>query len=139
MNAPEEGELVKPTVVAMASMDMWIHSDPSILKQGKTKHSEPAAVEDVEPEELMKKEVAKDPWEKRLKPISQDDCTRGGLPAWIVRSNDIQTNYLDDKTMKSSKNYGTIVVKSLWWPGSYNFYNNARTQMIYCGDGLKHE
>lgn len=87
----------------------------------------------------MAKEIAKDPWEKRLKPISDDSNVRGGLPAWILRSHDIKTNYVDDKTMKSSKNYGTIVVKSLWWPGSYSFYNNARIQTIYCGDGLKHE
>ena len=72
----------------------------------------------------MKREIAKDPWEKRLKPISNDESTRGGLPAWIVRAHDTQTNYVDDKSNKANKNYGTIVVKSLWWPGSYSFYNN---------------
>lgn len=35
--------------------------------------------------------------------------------------------------------YGTVVIRSLWWPGSYTFYNAGRTQQIYCGDGLKHE
>ena len=92
--------------------------------QGRTKHAEPPAQEDVEPEELMKREVAKDPWQKRLKPISHDDATRGGLPAWIVRAHDNHTDYIDDKSKKASNNYGTIVVKSLWWPGSYTFYNN---------------
>jgi len=27
----------------------------------------------------------------------------------------------------------------MWWPGSYTFYNNSRVQMIYSGDGQKHE
>ena len=108
----------------MNNMDMWVHQDASILLQGRTKHAEPPAQEDVEPEELMKREVAKDPWQKRLKPISDDDATRGGLPAWIVRAHDTHTDYIDDKSKKASSNYGTIVVKSLWWPGSYTFYNN---------------
>lgn len=54
VNAPEEGELVKPTILAMGKMEMWVHQDASILKQGKTKHSEPAPVDDVDPEVLMK-------------------------------------------------------------------------------------
>jgi len=38
----------------MGKMEMWVHQDASILKQGKTKHSEPAPVDDVDPEVLMK-------------------------------------------------------------------------------------
>lgn len=34
----------------------------------------------------MKLEVAKDPWEPILKPITKDAKTRGGMPAWICRS-----------------------------------------------------
>ena len=67
---------------------MWLHHLPSILKQARTTHKEPKAEdgEEVEPEELMKREVAKDPWDKRLKPIVDDKATIGGLPPWIVRS-----------------------------------------------------
>lgn len=32
-------------------------------------------------------------------------------------------------------NYGCVVVKSMWWPGSFTFYNNGNTQQVYCGDG----
>lgn len=51
---------------------MWLHHLPSILKQARTTHKEPKAEEgeEIEPEELMKREVAKDPWEPRLKPIT---------------------------------------------------------------------
>lgn len=72
-NAPEEGEIVKPSVSMMGTADMWLHKDASILNQGRTKHTDPKpgpGEEEVEPEELMKREVAKDPFEKRLKPIS---------------------------------------------------------------------
>jgi hypothetical protein len=61
------------------------------------------------------------------------------MPAWVVRSYETQCTLVDEKTGKFTKNYGTVVVKSLWWPGAYTFYNNGRTQQIYCGDGLKHE
>lgn len=141
-NNPEDGEIVKHPVAKMGSLEMWQHKDPSILKQGKTKHTDPKpgpGDEDVEPEELMKREVSKDPWEKRLKPISEDESTKGGMPAWIIRSYETQSSLIDEKTGKYTKNYGTVVVKSLWWPGSYTFYNNGRTQQVYCGDGLKHE
>lgn len=33
----------------MLDMGMWIHENPSILKQGRTKHAEPAVVDDEEP------------------------------------------------------------------------------------------
>jgi|TARA_B110000285_G_C15072644_1_gene588864 hypothetical protein len=48
----------------------------------------------------MDREIAKDPWDKRLKPIKEDSTILGGLPAWVVRAHDIKTNYLDDKTNK---------------------------------------
>ena len=27
----------------------------------------------------------------------------------------------------------------MWWPGSYNFYNNGKTLQIYVGNGHKQE
>jgi len=51
--------------------------------------------EEVEPEELMAREVQKDPWEPRLKPISQDNKTRGGTPAWIVRAHNVKDIYIN--------------------------------------------
>ena len=74
-NVPEEGEAVKPTSKQMASLDMWVHYNLGILKQGATKHADPKPLpgqEEMDPEELMKIEVAKDPWDARLKPIDTD-------------------------------------------------------------------
>lgn len=54
---------------------MWVHYVPSILLQGTTTHKEGKPLEgeeEVEPAELLAREVAKDPWEARLKPIVKD-------------------------------------------------------------------
>ena len=87
-NTPEEGEIVKPTVQQMNDINNWVHYTPSILKQGRLKHKEPKAEEGGDEEEgaAMKREIAKDPWEPRLKPIVKDNKTIGGMPAWILRS-----------------------------------------------------
>lgn len=141
-NTPEEGELEKPSTKAMSSLDMWLHHTPSILKQGRVKHLDPVpgpGDEEVEPEELMKREVDKDPWEPRLKPVTSDTAAKGGLPAWVLRSYNLETDQIDPKTGKVSLNYGTIVIRSQWWPGAYCFYNQGRNLQIYVGDGQKNE
>lgn len=92
------------------------------------KHKDPKpAGDDEDPEELLKKEVAKDPWEVRLKPVLQDKKTRGGMPAWLIRSYDCSSTYKNPKPGQTNDNYGCVVVKSLQWPGAFNFYNNGRT------------
>ena len=72
----------KPTVHDQSNLSNWLHFVPSILNQGRLTHKpEEAAPEDgaeeVDPEELKKRIVAKDPWEPRLKPITNDTQTRG--------------------------------------------------------------
>lgn len=141
-NTPEEGEIVKPTTKEMCAIDMWVHHTPSLLNQGKTKHSDPVpqpGEEDLEPEALLAREVAKDPWEPRLKQIAKDNATRGGMPPWVVRSHNANTELVDPKTGKANVNYGTVVVKSMWWPGSFTLYNSGRTIQIYNGDCQKNE
>ena len=106
---------------------MWLHLVPSILNQGRLTHmdAKPAEGEEEggEPEDLKKKLIAADPWEPRLKPISKDNGVQGGLPPWIIRSYNCSTKSKDEKSQKYNKNYGTIMVKSMWWPGSYSFYH----------------
>ena len=46
----------------------------------------------------MKKEIARDPWQPRLKAITADEKVRGGLPAWIIRSYDAESTFDDPKT-----------------------------------------
>ena len=141
-NAPEEGEIVKPSVPDMTDINRWVHHNASILNQGKVTHKEGKPLEgeeDVEPEVLLAREVAKDPWEDRLKPIVKDNKTLGGMPAWVVRSHNINDSFDNPKVKNGKVNFGTVTVKSLWRPGSFTFYNNQRSLFIYCGDGQKHE
>lgn len=84
---------------------MWVHYTPSILKQGRLTHKEAQTdegEEEVEAEELQKREVAKDPWEPLLKPITQDNKVNGGNPAWVVRSYDVKDIYTNSKTKKAT-------------------------------------
>ena len=123
-------------------MDLWVHHPVAILNQGRLTHKAPKpgpGQEDVDPEELMKLEIAKDPWEPRLKSITLDKNTRGKMPAWIIRAYNIDSNYMDMKTKKMTQNHGCVVVKSMLWPGSFNFYCNGNIQQLYCGDGLKQD
>lgn len=73
-NTPEEGDIVMPSTQAMSSPDMWCHHSVGILKNCRTSHMDPEVPEgeDIEPEELMKRIEAKDPYEPRLKPITSD-------------------------------------------------------------------
>jgi hypothetical protein len=127
----------------MTDIKRWVHLAPQVLIQGRTTHKEGKPLEgeeDVEPEEILRREVTKDPWEVRLKAIVKDNKTIGNMPAWVLRAHGVEnSSFVDEKTGKLSNNYGTVVVKSIWWPGSYTFYNNKRTLFVYCGDGQKLE
>jgi hypothetical protein len=110
----------------MIWMDMWQHLTPSILQQGRLTHMPGNPLpgeEDVEPEELLKREVTKDPWEPRLKSISADSKTKGDIPAWVLKTFGVKDSYLDGKTNSHRKNFGTVLVKSMVWPGAYVFYH----------------
>jgi hypothetical protein len=74
----------------------------------------------------MKLEVAKDPWDPRLKSIALDKPTRGKMPAWIIRAYNVDSDFINAKTGAASENYGCVVAKSLLWPGSFNFYTNGK-------------
>lgn len=99
----EGAETPKPTTEQMLKIENWVHFVPSILNQGRLTHLPPkeAAEEEPsgeEPVDPMKKEIAKDPWEPRLKPILKDTKTKGEMPAWIIRSYNCGHKYMDEKT-----------------------------------------
>ena len=75
---------------------MWCHASRNILNCNRITHLEPVipeGAEDVDPEEEKKKMEAADPFEMRLKSISQDATIQGGLPAWVVRSHGDSTSF----------------------------------------------
>lgn len=92
---------------------------------------------DIEPEELLKQIEAKDPYEARLKPVTNDLQVEDGIPAWSIKL------YGDKERQptpnnKSSHN-GIVVVKSQRWPGSVTVWKGNKWYQIYVGNGLKYE
>lgn len=72
-----------PTAQAMKNKANWVHYSKSILKTNKTAHAIGEEVEDKDKEtdRLLKA----DPYEPRLKPITDDRACKGNYPAWILR------------------------------------------------------
>eukprot|EP00347_Sterkiella_histriomuscorum_P000777 403374544 len=139
-NTPEEGPIKMPSTHAVANPNAWVHYTPNILKCNRLGHMEVEPAEDEDPEVLKAKIIAADPFEKRLKPISQDQKVRGGLPSWTVKHHGDQTIFKNiNPAVQDGQNYGVVVCKSLQWPGSYTFYSQSRYLQVYVGDGLKYE
>lgn len=87
----------------------------------------------------MKRIEAADPYEKRLKSVTLDSKVKGGLPAWTVKHFGDADVFGTPKNPNDKINFGTVVLRSLQWPGSHTFFNAGRWFSIYVGDGLKYE
>lgn len=126
---------------------MWVHKNLNILKNCRTAHVDPE--EPAEPEadydiEVEKKKIeAADRYEPRLKTIAKD-CTisltkQVKSSPWVVRLYGDATTYADEKKPGNVTCNGTVVVRSLQWPGSYTFYQSETCHQIYVGRGHKYE
>ena len=126
-NLPEEGELVLPTTNEMNHPDMWVHHSLGILENCRTAHKEPEVPDDVEitPEELLAQIEAQDPYEPRLKPIVSDYDVLVSkdrkISPWIVTLKGDPTIYKTEA--KKDISNAVVVVRSLQWPGAFNFYH----------------
>lgn len=121
----------------------WVHPTPSILNCGKIVQIIPERPDDspIEEEEWQAMHVAMDPFTALLTGITADKPVKISknlkTAPWIVKLMGDSTEYLDE-TGKTVCN-GVVVVKSLQWPGAYNFYQNGKTSQIYVGNGHKYE
>ena len=68
-----------------------MHYAKNILCTNKTSHTIAEDVEDREKE--IDRLLAVDPYEARLKPITEDRACKGNYPAWILRSYGDTMNY----------------------------------------------
>ena len=59
------------------------------------------------------------------------------MPSWIVKECGDTTEYLTENGKTVSN--GVVVVRSLIWPGSFNFYHRGNYSSIYVGNGHKYE
>ena len=141
-NAPEEGDIVMPSTNSMNDASMWLHFKDGILQNCRTSHMEPAELpEDVEMEDFMKGVVAADPFDEKLKPITADKqvvvSKNQKIQPWVVRQMGDTSEYTTEAGKTVSN--GVVVVRSLQWPGAYNFYYQGRYMHIYVGNGHKYE
>lgn len=121
---------------------MWQHFKDGILMNCRTTHMEPTELpDDVEMEDVMKKVEAADPFDEKLKPIADDKqvvvSKNQKIHPWVVRLMGDATEYKTEAGKTVSN--GVVVVRSLQWPGSFNFYYQGRTIQIYVGNGHKYE
>lgn len=141
----------------LVNLNNWIHYPPGILKEGRVSHFiEPP--EEVDPEEYRKKIMDKDPFDKRIKPVTEDNTIATStysklkvcpwkisqfyedkiyINPYIKLLDETQPDF-DPLEQKDNKaDYTLICVKSLLWPGAYNFYLGKESYFFYFGNGLK--
>jgi hypothetical protein len=126
----------------MCKEDMWLHFKDGILGCCRTTHMEPTDLaDDADPEEEMKKVVASDPFDDKLKPITSDGkvvvSKAQKIQPWVVRLMGDATEYKTEAGKTVSN--GVVVVRSLQWPGAFNFYYQGKYTHIYVGGGHKYE
>ena len=112
-------------------MNNWLHFPKAILNNNRTGHLEPVVpegMEGVEPADLLKKILEKDPYVTRLKAISEDDPVDGLSSSWNLK----QKNGTSDGN-------SVVVLKSLRWPGAQVIWKGTTQHSIYIGNGLKNE
>ena len=94
---------------------------------------------DIDIEILKARQVEKDPFEPRLKPISKDNDVPGLGKAWVLRyARDVQ-EYVEKPPKKNLCTFAVNVFRSLWWPGAVVVQQNEKWMHFYVGYGLKVE
>ena len=48
------------------------------------------------------------------------------MPAWTIRFHGDADIYKSANPMHGDQNYGTVVARSLRWPGSFSFFTQGR-------------
>jgi len=95
-----------------------VHYVPGILREGRVTHLEPVEIEDDdEKEKYMKLQKLKDPFEKRLQPITADKPTLGLPCAWNMRRYGDPTYYPTNTKLRKPTCHGCTILESLVWPG----------------------
>lgn len=152
----EKNEEAKPLKINdLLNLKNWIHFQPSILKEGRINHFEREVPEGVEnPEEFRKAYQAKDPFDKRMKSISDDQPLPSSvpnirLPAWkmqyvyddkIYINPNIKLNPEEEdpnNQKDNTANYTIVCIRSLRWPGAHLIRYRNENYNVYFGWGHK--
>ena len=127
----EEAKFVQPQTEIQIDLSNWVHHPKSILNNNRTGHLEPVVPEDmegVEPADLLKKILEKDPYVERIRSVTDDVEVDGIGSAWNLRQHN-----------GSCREHSVVVVKSLRWPGAHTIWKETTQYSIYVGNGLKNE
>ena len=151
----EKNDEAKPLKINdVLNLKNWVHFLPGILKEGRINHFEREVPEGVEPEDFKKQYIQKDPFDKRMKSIADDNPLPSSipnirLPAWKIQYVYDDKIYLnpniklnpeeeDSKNQKdNTANYTIICIRSLRWPGAHLIRYKNENYNIYFGWGLK--
>ncbi len=86
-------------------------------------HMKPELGDDDDEEKVMKDIETKDPFEPRLKALSNDKPVSGYPKAWNVRLFNDQSDYVVNGFVPSKTCNGIIDLQSLVWPGAHVIYS----------------
>ena len=143
----------------LINLKTWIHYPPSILKQGRVSHFIETP-DEVDPEEFKKKQMELDPFEKRIKPITEDVFIQGAsaisnikiipwklsqymedniyVNPYIKLLDETQPDFDPNEQKDNTANFLAICIRSLRWPGAVNIWSGKETYFFYFGDGQKY-
>ena len=147
-------EAKEPDTNECLNLKNWVHYLPSLLNEGRTIHMEREPPENKDAEEFKKEIVDKDPFEARLKPISNDvnikcPIPHVKIPSWkisysyedkIYTNPDIIINLEDEESLKkdNSISHTIIQLRNLVWPGAHVIKLKNQLFYFYFGWGMKY-
>ena len=141
----------------LISMDNWIHYPPGILICGRVSHLTEEVPEGIDPDEYKKQVIAKDPFDKRMKKISEDNKIfvnqKLRINSWridpgyedniyvnpyIKLLDETQPDFDPNEQKDNLANFLAISIRSLRWPGAVNIWSGKETYFFYFGNGQKY-
>lgn len=106
-----------PATNLMNNATMWVHAKESILLNGLTQHKDvedDGTNPDFDPEQAKKDLEQKDPYQPRLKPLSNDDhvtiSENHKIPAWQIKLCGDKTDFAHFKDPKKSISNAVVTV-----------------------------
>lgn len=146
----EDDDIKKLQANDLISLKNWIHFPPAILKQGRVSHYFEIPEEIENQDEYKNKLIEKDPYDTRIKSISDDDSLLSSipnikLPAWklqYVYDDKVYMNPFfvpseDKKPEDYTTSYMMVCIRSLRWPGSFTMNFKNQNHFLYFGWGQK--
>ena len=141
----------------LINMENWIHYPPGILICGRVSHLTEEVPEGIDPDEYKKQVIAKDPFDKRMKKISEDNKIfvnqKLRINSWridpgyedniyvnpyIKLLDETQPDFDPNEQKDNLANFLAISIRSLRWPGAVNIWSGKETYFFYFGNGQKY-